>query len=126
MADLGLEISDGLAVVASVGGVSLDAAAVQDLVALEQQQQMDLSAAQQLGDLTALQSGGLDLSHAQIFGNVADLTAVAGVVGGGAGGVGGDVVVGGTDLTTGGNAAEEDIFADFDLGDLGDDFNFDA
>jgi hypothetical protein len=113
MQDLGLEMSDDLAVVAAVNNVSLDPTAVADLVALDQhQQQLDLSAqtAQQLSDLTAMQADTLDMSHAQIFGDVAGLAAAS-------------VPIQQAELT---NAAEEDIFADFDLGDLGDDFNFDS
>jgi mediator of RNA polymerase II transcription subunit 5 len=113
MQDLGLEMTDDLAVVTAANNVSLDPAAVSDLVALDaHQQQLDLSAqtAQQLSDLTGMQAGALDMNHAQIFGDVANLNTT-------------DVPIQQTDLT---NAAEEDIFADFDLGDLGDDFNFDA
>jgi hypothetical protein len=110
MQDLGLDMADDLAVAAAVNGVALDPAAVSGLAALDhQQQQLGLSeqTAQQLSDLATAQADTMDMDHAQIFGDV---------------GLGGNASQQ-ADLT---NTAEEDIFADFDLGDLGDDFNFDA
>ncbi|KAF1820084.1 Med5-domain-containing protein [Dissoconium aciculare CBS 342.82] len=110
MQDLGLDMADDLAVAAAVNSVTLDPTAVSGLAALDHhQQQLGLSeqTAQQLSDLAAVQADSMDMDHTQIFGDV---------------GLGGNTAQQ-ADLT---NTAEEDIFADFDLGDLGDDFNFDA